>query len=140
MKQEDLPDHLRIWWSNQYETVQEFLQILLHEDAADPRLRVFFERLSVCYPKMRSVRMTNALHSLWRSVDNERAFELALKHCASPTALNEFERLTCSALANTDAAARFGERFNDDSPITDVTSWLEALAREAKSHNAVTAP
>ena len=70
--------------------------------------------------------MTNALHNLWRNTPNELAFELALRHCKSPTAIQEFHRQLLNVLPKNNNETGFSERFTADSPFADVMTWLEA--------------
>ena len=129
MKPQTIPDHLQRWWESQYKAVQEFGHVLLNEQSASPRLISFFEALACKYPKLRSVRMTNALHALWRQAPCALVFELALKHYKTPTEINEFCALVLRALPQVGDGAAFEAVFNADSPIGDVLGWLEARSR-----------
>src|SRR5689334_16195412 len=130
MNSEKVPDHLRDWWNNQYKAVQEFGDVLLSEESASPQLLGFFETLARYCPKLRSVRMTNALHAFWRSVPSSLAFELALKNYKTPTGISGFHGLVSRALPQGTHGALFDARFDIDSSIAEVLRWLEVQERE----------
>lgn len=132
MKPEAIPDHLGVWWDRQYKAVQEFGQVLLKEDSASPRLMEFFETLARHCPKLRSVRMTNALHALWRCAPGSLVFELALKHCKTPAEINELAAQVERAMPLDADGARFDAEFTLATPFDEVLRWLE---RHGKGQN-----
>lgn len=99
--------------------------MLLGEDSASPRLMAFFETLARHCPKLRSVRMTNALHALWRQVPSSLAFELALRHCRTPAEIEEFSARVLRAMPQEAEGASFDAAFDIDSPFDTVLHWLE---------------
>ncbi|WP_319241392.1 hypothetical protein [uncultured Propionivibrio sp.] len=121
-----IPDHLRTWWEHQYKAVQEFGQVLLREDSASPQLMSFFEMLARHCPKLRSVRMTNALHALWRQTPSALAFELAVRYCKSPTEIGDFAARVQRAMPQAADSERFEAELTLESTFADVLCWLEA--------------
>ncbi len=134
MKPETIPEHLRPWWMNQYEAVQEFGRVLLNEESSSPRLIAFFEMLARHTPKLRSVRMTNVLHALWHVVPDDALFEMALKHYRTPTEISAFRRLVASAYPSGERHADNETKFDVDGPIDEVVRRLEAKAAARGRH------
>jgi len=121
-----IPDHLRNWWEHQYKAVQEFGQVLLREDSASPQLMRFFETLARHCPKLRSVRMTNALHALWRQTPSALAFELAVRYCKSPTEIGDYAAQIRRAMPQASDGERFDAELTAESAFADVVRWLDA--------------
>ena len=128
MKPETIPEHLRPWWMNQYEAVQEFGRVLLNEESSSPRLIAFFETVARHTPKLRSVRMTNVLHALWKAVPDEALFESALKHYKTPAEISEFRRLVAKAFPPGEQHSESETRFDVASPMHEIVRQLEAKA------------
>lgn len=121
-----IPDHLRAWWERQYKAVQEFGHVLLREDSASPQLMNFFETLARHCPKLRSVRMTNALHALWRQTPSALAFELAVRHCKSPVEIGEYAERVRRAMPQASDGQRFDAELTSESALADALRWLDA--------------
>lgn len=125
MRTEAIPHHLQAWWNCQYKAVQEFGHVLLGEDSASPKLMAFFEILARHCPKLRSVRMTNALHALWRQSPSSVAFELALRHCRTPAEIDEFAARTVRAMPRESDGTDFDAAFDLNAPFVEVLLWME---------------
>ena len=136
MNAKKLPPHLYDWWKNQYEVVQEFSDVLLHEESASPQLLDFFETLASNCPKMRSVRMTNALHAFWSRAQSRLALEIAIRHFKTPEEVRKFQTLIGQALPQQENWAAFEAAFDANSPIHDIRDWLDTRVHEYLSPRA----
>lgn len=126
----DLVPAVTPWLARQHLAVQKEIEVFCRDEPDD--LEAFLSALAEKDSVLPRRGLVRPLYELWCCVPSRLAFQLAVRHLHTPTAIAQYLATAEQALLDGTDVAEFEGLWRLDDPLDEIQSWLRDRAHRSK--------